>query len=147
LNRIVAEPIDVPSLADSVRHPSAGAIDLFVGTTRDHSKGRKVVGLEYEAYLPMALKCLGDIEREARRRWNLREIAIVHRIGKVSIGEASVVIAVSSDHRDEAFKACRYLIDRLKQVVPIWKKEFFADGSIEWSVQSHEQKPHESGQV
>ncbi len=136
---ITAEQIDVQAVLDSVRKADAGGIDVFVGTTRNHSRGRGVVELEYEAYLPMALKCLEDIASEARQRWNLSAVSIVHRIGKVGIGEASVVIAVSSAHRDEAFSACRFLIDRLKEVVPIWKREFFADGTVEWSRQTHEQ--------
>lgn len=139
MNAIITEPIDVSAVVDSVKASAAGGIDVFIGTTRDHSKGREVVGLEYEAYIPMARKNLDDIEREARERWNLQVINIVHRIGKVGIGEASVVIAVSSAHRDEAFKACRYLIDRLKEIVPIWKREYFADGTVEWSQQTHEQ--------
>ncbi len=136
---ITTEQIDVQAVLESVRNADAGGIDVFVGTTRNHSKGRGVVGLEYEAYVPMALKCLEDIAQEARKRWNLCNVSIVHRIGKVGIGEASVVIAVSSAHRDEAFRACRFLIDRLKEVVPIWKREFFADGTVEWSQQIHEQ--------
>lgn len=138
MNNIVTEPIDIAAIVESVRTNASGAIDIFVGTTRDNSHGRKVVALEYEAYVPMALKSIDAIERETRERWNLHEVNIVHRIGKVAIGEASVVIAVSSAHRDEAFKACRHLIDRLKEVVPIWKREYFSDGSFEWSMHSHE---------
>ena len=140
MNNIVSEPIDITSVVDSVKTNGSGAIDVFVGTTRDNSKGRKVVALEYEAYVPMALKSIDSIEREARDRWNVHEINIVHRIGRVAIGEPSVVIAVSTAHRDEAFKACRYLIDRLKEVVPIWKREYFTDGTFEWSMHSHEQQ-------
>jgi molybdopterin synthase catalytic subunit len=139
MNLITPDPIDVATVIDSVKADAAGGIDVFIGTTRDHSKGRKVVRLEYEAYVPMATKCLNEIEQEARQRWNLHGASIVHRTGMVTIGEASVVIAVSSVHRDEAFQACRYLIDRLKEVVPIWKREFFADGTVEWSQQSDEQ--------
>jgi molybdopterin synthase catalytic subunit len=139
MNRITTDPIDVLTVIDSVKADSVGGIDVFIGTTRTLSKGREVVKLEYEAYIPMAEKCMDDLEREARRRWNLHAMSIVHRIGGVAIGEASVVIAVSSFHRDEAFQACRYLIDRLKEIVPIWKREFFADGTVEWSQQSHEQ--------
>ena len=141
MNNIIAEPIDIAGVIKSVKADEAGAIDVFVGTTRNHSGGRAVTGLDYEAYVPMALKTLASVEQEARSRWNLIDVAVVHRIGKVEIGEASVVIAVSSAHRDEAFQACRYLIDRLKEVVPIWKREYFADGSFEWSMHSHEQQP------
>ena len=142
MNNIITEPIDVNAVLDSVKTNPSGAIDVFVGTTRDNSKGKAVTGLEYEAYVPMALKTIDSIEREARERWNLHEINIVHRIGRVGIGEASVVIAVSSAHRDEAFKACRFLIDRLKEIVPIWKREYYEDGSFEWSMVSHEQQAH-----
>ena len=140
MNNIITEPIDVNAVLDSVKTNPSGAIDIFVGTTRDNSKGKAVTGLEYEAYVPMALKTIDSIEREARERWNLHEINIVHRIGRVGIGEASVVIAVSSAHREEAFKACRFLIDRLKEIVPIWKREYYEDGSFEWSMVSHEQQ-------
>ena len=138
MNSIISTPIDIQQVIGSVGSNAAGAIDVFIGTTRDHSKGRGVTGLEYEAYVPMALKNMSDIEQEARQRWNLHDMNIVHRTGKVPIGDPSVVIAVSSSHRDEAFKACRYLIDRLKEVVPIWKREYFADGTVEWSMQTHE---------
>ncbi len=138
MNSILSTPINTQEVIDSVGSNAAGAIDVFIGTTRDHSKGRGVTGLEYEAYIPMALKSMSELEQEAKERWNLHEINIVHRIGRVPIGEPSVVIAVSSAHRDEAFKACRYLIDRLKEVVPIWKREYFSDGTVEWSLQSHE---------
>lgn len=139
MNNIVSEPIDIPAVIASVGTAGSGAIDVFVGTTRDNSRGRQVTSLEYEAYVPMAMKSMNDIEQETRKRWNVHEINIVHRIGKVAIGEPSVVIAVSSAHRDEAFKACRYLIDRLKEVVPIWKREYYADGTFEWSMHSHDE--------
>ena len=139
--RISSDPIDAASVIESVKSDSVGGIDVFIGTTRNQSRGRPVVKLEYEAYIPMATTCLDDIVREARRRWNLQAASIVHRVGVVAVGEASVVIAVSSAHRDEAFQACRFLIDRLKEVVPIWKREYFADGTAEWSRQTHEQSP------
>ncbi len=136
---IISAPINVTAVVDSVKGSGAGAIDVFIGTTRNHSKGRPVTSLEYEAYVPMAMKSMAEIEQQARKQWNLHGISIVHRIGKVDLGEPSVVIAVSSAHRDEAFKGCRFLIDTLKLEVPIWKREFFADGSVEWSLQTHEQ--------
>lgn len=125
--------IDVSSIIEAVKTDESGGIDVFIGTTRSHSGGKNVQALEYEAYEPMALRMMDEIEREARSKWNLHKVAMVHRIGRVGIGEASVVIAVSSVHRKEAFEACRYLIDRLKTVVPIWKREYFSDGTIEWS--------------
>lgn len=123
------EAIDVSAALAAVAHPGAGGIALFIGTTRDENEGRRVVRLEYEAYEDMAKTEMEAIGAEMRRRWPLLGVAMVHRIGVVPIGEASVAIAVSSPHRDEAFVACRHGIDRLKALVPIWKKEHYADGS------------------
>jgi len=103
---------------------------LFVGVVRDQNAGRPVLRLEYEAYEEMALSEMQAIDREARRRWPITEIRIVHRLGRMEIGEASVAVAVASPHRDEAFEACRFAIDTLKKTVPIWKKEFYADGAV-----------------
>ncbi len=127
---IVDHPIDVPQVLGSVSHPGAGGIALFVGTTRNHSHGKEVLYLEYEAYVPMALSMMTQIAEEAKARWGLHAISIVHRRTRVDISEASVVVAVSSSHRKEAFEACRFAIDTLKKTVPIWKKEFFADGAV-----------------
>ena len=127
---IVDEPIDVARILSSVSHPAAGGIALFVGTTRNHSHGRDVLYLEYEVYLPMALLMMTQIARDATVKWGLHAISIVHRSARVGIGEASVVVAVSSSHRNEAFEACRFAIDTLKKSVPIWKKEFFSDGAV-----------------
>ncbi|HLF20065.1 MAG TPA: molybdenum cofactor biosynthesis protein MoaE [Bacteroidota bacterium] len=138
--RIQNTPIRVEVVVGSVTTVASGAINAFIGTTRNHSRGRAVKLLEYEVYEPMALRMMERIIQEAKSRWDIHDTAIVHRVGRVNVGEASVVIAVSSAHRDEAFEACRFLIDRLKQVVPIWKREFFEDGTIEWSPQSHDQK-------
>ena len=128
--QIVDKNIDVVELLASVSVPEAGGIDMFLGTTRNHSKGKKVVRLEYEAYSPMALRMMSEIESEIRKRWNIQKISMVHRIGVVAIMEASVAIAVSAAHRKEAFEACRYAIDELKKRVPIWKKEIFEDGEV-----------------
>jgi molybdopterin synthase catalytic subunit len=130
---ITRTAIDVHRLIALVTTPQSGAVDVFIGTTRNHSHGREVVTLEYEAYEPMAVRELEILEAKAFNRWSLHRIAIVHRIGRVEIGEASVAIAVSSAHRKEAFEACRFLIDELKKSVPIWKREYFADGSTEWA--------------
>lgn len=130
---ITHSTIDVQSILGSVTNPESGAIDVFIGTTRNNAGGRGVLSLMYEAYEPMALKIMAQLEDEARSRWPLHRVAIVHRLGRVDPAESSVVIAVSSAHRKEAFEACRFLIDRLKQDVPIWKKEQFVDGSEEWS--------------
>lgn len=128
--RIVEEPIDANALVAAVSRASTGAVATFTGTTRDHHEGRRVHLLEYEAYPEMAVAELRKIGDEARQRWEIADIAIVHRIGKVPIGEASVVIAVSAAHRKPAFEACEFAIDRLKQVVPIWKKEHYDGGEI-----------------
>ena len=131
MNEITNKKIDVAALLESVLVPEAGGIDIFLGTTRNHSRGKKVMRLEYEAYTPMALKIIGHIENEIRARWNIHKISIVHRIGVVPLEEASVGIAVSASHRSEAFEACRYAIDQLKKSAPIWKKEIFENGA-EW---------------
>ena len=128
--QIVDKKINVAELLDSVIAPEAGGIDIFLGTTRNHSKGKKVIRLEYEAYLPMALKLMSEIESEIRERWNIHKISMIHRTGVVPVMEASVAIAVSAAHRKEAFEACRYAIDELKKRVPIWKKEIFEDGEV-----------------
>ncbi|MBI3006270.1 MAG: molybdenum cofactor biosynthesis protein MoaE [Ignavibacteriales bacterium] len=140
MHEITRNRIDVENVIRSVVSPEAGAVNVFIGTTRNHSSGRTVTSLEYEAYEPMATRMLDMIIREAWNQWDVKNISVVHRIGRVGIGEASVVIAVSSSHRDEAFRASRFLIDRLKDGVPIWKREFFDDGSVEWSLHSHAQK-------
>ncbi len=127
---IIAEKIDVSSLVHSVLMPEAGGIDIFLGTTRNHSKGKKVIRLEYEAYGPMALKLMNEIAGEAKTRWSIHRISMVHRVGVVPITEASVAIAVSASHRKEAFEACRFAIDELKKKVPVWKKEIFEDGEV-----------------
>jgi len=127
---IVRHHIDVAALEKSVADPMAGAICTFVGTTRENNAGRKVIRLEYEAYEAMALSEMRRLAEEAGRRWNIVRIAIAHRIGIVEIGETSVAIAVSAAHRAEAFEACRFAIDTLKEIVPIWKKEHFEGGEI-----------------
>jgi molybdopterin converting factor subunit 1 len=124
------ETIDVAALERAVAQHSAGAIVTFAGTTRNDNAGRRVIRLEYEAYAPMALSEMRKLAREAGTRWKIVSIAIQHRIGSVAIGETSVAIAVAAAHRAEAFEACRFAIDRLKEIVPIWKKEFFEGGEL-----------------
>ncbi len=124
------EAIDIATVIAAVAHPEAGAIATFIGTTRNENEGRSVTTLEYEAYPEMATAEMRRIGDTARQRWPIRAIAIAHRVGVVPIGEASVVIAVSSPHRAAAFEACRFAIDRLKEVVPIWKKEHFEGGEV-----------------
>ena len=125
---VVKENIDIHNVIESVEDPSAGGVAVFIGTTRNHSDGKSVLALEYDAYVPMALKLMNRIASEVKSKWGVQKISIVHRVGRLAIGEASVAIAVSSAHRKEAFEACRYAIDTLKKEVPIWKKEFFEDG-------------------
>ena len=127
---ITHDELDVQQVVSHVRHPGAGAIATFVGTTRDNTAGRRVLRLDYEAYRPMADNQLQRVADEMRECWDLTGVAIYHRLGSLEIGEASLVVAVSSAHRKEAFEACQYSIDRIKQIVPIWKKEFFEGGEV-----------------
>ncbi len=113
-----------------VKTNSSGAMVLFHGSVRDHSNGRAVISLEYEAYESMALGMMRQLALDAVAKWDLQRVAIVHRTGRVPIGDAAVVVAVSASHRAEAFSACAHLIDRLKDVVPIWKKELTEEGSL-----------------
>jgi molybdopterin synthase catalytic subunit len=126
------DDIDYHALTEQVRRPDCGGVVLFLGTVRDLTDGKVTVALDYEAYPGMAEKKMAEIERETRQRWPVGEIALVHRLGHLDVGAVSVAVAVSSPHRAEAFEACRYAIDRLKELVPIWKKENWADGSMEW---------------
>jgi molybdopterin synthase catalytic subunit len=125
-------PINTDDLLTRVRHPNAGAVVLFLGTTREMTGNRKTVALDYEAYREMAERLLAELESEARTRWPLLECMIVHRLGRVPINEASVAIAVSTPHREDAFAAGKWLIDTLKHDVPIWKREQWSDGTTEW---------------
>jgi molybdopterin synthase catalytic subunit len=134
--RLTPEPIDYHTLTESVRTPHCGAIALFLGTVRDLTGEQVTVFLDYEAYAPMAEKKLAEIEAEIRGRWQIGEVAMVHRLGRLAVGEVSVAVAVSCPHRAEAFEACRFAIDTLKQLVPIWKKENAPDGTGDWIHQS-----------
>lgn len=124
--------IDTAALLSDVGSSQAGAVVLFLGTTREFTAGRRTVTLDYEAYDEMARKKMADLETEARQRWELVNCGIIHRLGNVPLGEASVAIAVSSPHRAAAFEAGRWIIDTLKVTVPIWKKENWSDGTSEW---------------
>jgi molybdopterin synthase catalytic subunit len=128
---IVEDPIDVGALVAGALRPDCGAVATFVGTTRvDESPGASVEYLEYEAYRPMADGKLEEIGTEIRERWDARHIAIVHRLGRVDPGEPSVVIVVASPRRGPAFEASRYAIERIKEIVPIWKREVWSDGYV-----------------
>ena len=125
------EPLSLEAVVEEVASDEAGAVATFVGTTRIHSRGRTVTHLEYEAYEGMAEQVMAEIADELRRRYELCDVAIHHRIGRVGIGERSVVIAVSAPHRRDALAACKDAIDTLKQRVPLWKKEVY-EGGEEW---------------
>jgi molybdopterin synthase catalytic subunit len=135
--------IDLVTIISGISRPEAGGIDVFVGTVRNTSKGRRVRELEYSAYVPMAEKLLKEIEHEIRNKWRVCEVALVHRVGTLTVGEIAVVTAISSPHRKEAFEACRYAIDRIKSVVPIWKKEILEEGreDSERAASKSRQKP------
>jgi molybdopterin synthase catalytic subunit len=126
--RLTRAPIDLAALLTA--SPADGAVCLFVGVVRHENAGRPVSHLEYEAYEDMALPLMEQIAAEAARRWPVSEVRMVHRLGRLEIGEPSVAVAVVSPHRAEAFAACRFAIDSLKASVPIWKKEFYEDGAI-----------------
>ncbi|HEY4232729.1 MAG TPA: molybdenum cofactor biosynthesis protein MoaE [Lacipirellulaceae bacterium] len=130
--RLTTESIDAAALLDRARSPEVGAVVLFLGTTRELTGGRRTVTLDYEAYGPMAERKLAELEAEARKRWPLIDCKIVHRVGRVPLAEASVAIVVSTPHRADAFAAGQWLIDTLKQEVPIWKREEWDDGATEW---------------
>ncbi len=129
---LTRDPIDYTALTESVRRPHCGGVVLFLGTVRDLTGEQVTVALDYEAYPEMARKKLEEILHETRSRWPVGDMALVHRLGHLQVSEVSVAVAVSCPHRAEAFEACRYAIDRLKEMVPIWKKENWADGTTEW---------------
>ncbi len=129
---ITTERIDPARLIEAVKSPSSGAIVTFSGTIRNNSGGREVIRLEYEANIPLAERLFDKIKNEAVRKFPIDNVSIQHRIGLHEMGEISVFIAVSSPHREEGFSACRFIIDRIKEIVPIWKKEHFNDGT-EWA--------------
>jgi len=128
---IAKDPIDIQSVIDKVVQREAGAINTFIGTVRELKKGKKTLYLIYEAYEPMAVKKLEQIGNEIKERWEGAEVAITHRVGKLDITDVAVVIAVSTPHRADSYEANRYAIERIKEIVPIWKKEHWEDGQ-EW---------------
>jgi molybdopterin synthase catalytic subunit len=125
------QPLELTALLEAVASPERGGVTSFVGLVRDHHDGRAVRELAYTAYEPMAEAVCGEIVGEAESRWPVR-VALKHRLGELAIGDAAVAIAVAGSHRDEAFAACRYVIEELKRRVPIWKRETYADGTVEW---------------
>ena len=130
LYQITRDPIDAQVVVCRMLRSADGAICVFEGVVRDHSKGKRTLNLEYEGYEPMALKKLEEIGIFVRQAWEIGTIAIIHRLGHLEIGETSVAVIITSSHRRAAFDACHYAIDKLKKVVPIWKKEFFEDSEV-----------------
>ncbi len=130
--KLVRHPIDAARMTAAAARPDCGAILVFLGTSRDHANGRRVLRLEYEAYEPMALASLERLEREACARFAIAACSITHRLGEVPLAQASVAVVVSAAHRAAAFDASRWAMDELKRTVPIWKKEFFEGGGAEW---------------
>ncbi|WP_428329600.1 molybdenum cofactor biosynthesis protein MoaE [Mucilaginibacter sp.] len=127
---ISATELNTQSAIDQIMSPDSGGIDVFIGTVRNATKGKAVLRLEFEAYEPMAIAEMEKIAKQAFEQWPVQKILIHHRTGVLEVGEIPVIIAVSAAHRAAAFDACRYIIDTLKQTVPIWKKEIFEDGEI-----------------
>lgn len=125
-----AETLDIQGCINWIMSPESGGIDVFIGTVRNATKGKPVLKLDFEAYEPMAISEMQKIASQAFDKWPVQKILIHHRTGELQVGEVPVVIAVSAAHRDAAFDACRYIIDTLKQTVPIWKKEAFKDGDV-----------------
>jgi len=128
--QLTDKPLSAQSCLEYVMAGGAGAVNVFVGTVRDNTQGRTVTRLEYEAYEPMALSEMQKIAEQAQQKWPVQKLAIHHRVGTLHIGDAAVIIAVSTPHRADSFEACRFVIDTLKQTVPIWKKEVFEDGEV-----------------
>lgn len=128
---ITSEPLNPEDITNTVRKNSNGAVLTFLGITRNFSEGRNVLYLEYEAYQPMAQNMLLQIKSEVNAHWNIEDMAIAHRIGHLDVGDISLIVAIGSQHRKEALEASEYAIDRIKQIVPIWKKEVF-EGGEEW---------------
>jgi molybdopterin synthase catalytic subunit len=141
---ITYQPLDPERITSEVRKDTNGAVVTFLGTTRVFSEGKRVVKLEYEAYEEMALKKLEEVRQEMRAEFGIDDVAIAHRIGPVDIGQISLVVAVASPHRKEAFLACHKVVDRVKEIVPIWKKEVFEDGSRWVACEDHELSPVEA---
>ena len=128
---LTEQPVDLGSLIAAVQSPERGGIACFLGTVRNHHHGREVLHLEYSAYVAMVEAECAGIVTEAESRWDVA-VTLQHRVGRLQIGDAAVVVVAASAHRDEAFVACRHVIEELKRRVPIWKREYFADGTVEW---------------
>jgi molybdopterin converting factor subunit 1 len=127
---LVREAIEPRTIVGEIKHPEDGAVVVFDGAVRNNTRGRRTLYLDYEAYEEMALKQMEELAAQALTQFQVRDVAIIHRLGRIEIGETSVLIVVASAHRAAAFEACRWLIDTLKRTVPIWKKEYFEDGAV-----------------
>ncbi len=136
-NVITAAPIDLSAMIALAHHPRAGGIVLFSGEVRNHNSGKEVSHLEYEAFIPMAEKMIYEIVESAKVKWDLHFACCVHRIGKIELCESAVVVITSHAHRGESYEANKYIIDRVKHEVPIWKNEFYTDGSSHWGGHCH----------
>ncbi len=134
--QLIREPIDIQKIVDDLQKPEDGALVVFEGVVRNNSQDKAVRYLEYDAYESMALKKIEEIGSRAKSQFAIRDIAIVHRLGHMNVGECSIVIVVASAHRGAAFEACRFTIDTIKEIVPIWKKEFYEDGEV-WIEGAH----------
>ncbi|EIE19675.1 Molybdopterin biosynthesis MoaE [Coccomyxa subellipsoidea C-169] len=143
---VLPDPLELNKYVGFVEDNGSGAIATFMGVTRDNFDGKKVLSLSYEAYVPMAEKEMQVICRKAHDKWDLKKMAVAHRIGHVGVGEPSVIIAVSSAHRREALEACHWAIDELKATVPIWKKELYEGGEV-WKENSESRNAQRSDQV
>lgn len=130
--QLTKEPIDYQALVEAARRPESGAVVLFLGTVRELSEGRSVASLEYDAYVPMAEKKLEEVVTDARRQWPLNHVAVTHRFGRLELGDIAVAVVTASGHRAEAFESARWIMDTIKAVVPIWKRENWKDGEADW---------------
>lgn len=131
--QLTRQPIDEPLLLKQAGHDACGAVMCFSGTVRNHHQGMPVVKLAYEAYVPMALSEIEKVVNEAKKKWpDLKKVQAIHRFGEMNVGESSIFITVATPHRPEAFASLRFLIDRIKRDVPIWKKEFYESGTSDW---------------
>lgn len=131
MGHLTRDPIEIAALVAAIQSAQRGAVVTFEGVVRDHHEGRSVVDLEYSAYEPMAESIAAAVVAEAKNRWPV-QVGLAHRIGRLAIGEVAVAVVTAGDHRDEAFSACRYVIDEVKRRVPIWKRERYLDGSESW---------------
>jgi molybdopterin converting factor subunit 1 len=143
--QVTREPLDPQRLVNLVRRDESGAVALFYGVVRNHSQGRRVLYLEYDGYPSMAVRKMRQVAEEVRSRWDITDMAISHRIGRLEVGETSLLVAVSAAHRREAFEACHYAVDRIKEIVPVWKKEVW-EGGESW-VEGHAVGTAEPGEA